>query len=475
MASPEKLVPVLPETLPEDFFDWDGEAPPASAPDHSVEREIWEAALSSDETAKPFRQSADRDAIPESPVDRLRVSGSGSSVPAFVKQQKDFIDRKSEATPAAIPGNPREAWEAALFSGKTAKSPVQSAELEAILPPVSNRPRVSNPAKPAPSTVRQQEPASKSVNGSPSRASHKQEASQTTNGTAAAQRGQSAANADGIRNSPEFKAASRADADEVIFQLFSSKNTEVLEEPKTARKKWMIVAPVSAGSVLLLLVFMIPLFHHGAKAASKPSIQTPAATTETQPETDTPKPPAGEQSTQHNPPATTGSQQSTSDQSANNENPVKPAEAQTQMMTGQLAAPTTIPKQVAENEPAPASFSTAGADGLGGGSTNANLFKGHTQTVMNASKPLVISSGVATGMLTRKTEPVYPAIAKAARVSGTVVLHAIISKTGTITDLQVVTGPPMLRTAARGCRSDLAVQAIRAQQRSRQKLKQRSM
>jgi protein TonB len=67
---------------------------------------------------------------------------------------------------------------------------------------------------------------------------------------------------------------------------------------------------------------------------------------------------------------------------------------------------------------------------------------------MNASKPLVISSGVATGMLTRKTEPLYPTIAKAARVSGTVVLHAIISKTGAITDLQVVSGPPMLRSAA---------------------------
>ena len=118
------------------------------------------------------------------------------------------------------------------------------------------------------------------------------------------------------------------------------------------------------------------------------------------------------------------------------------------MMTGQLSAPTTIPKQVADNEPPPASFGTSGADGLGGSGANGSLFKGHTQPVTKAFKPIVISSGVATGMLIRKTEPVYPAIAKAARVSGTVVLHAMISKTGTITDLQVVNGPAMLRSAA---------------------------
>ena len=40
------------------------------------------------------------------------------------------------------------------------------------------------------------------------------------------------------------------------------------------------------------------------------------------------------------------------------------------------------------------------------------------------------------------------AIAKAARVGGTVLLHATISKNGTIKDLHVVSGPPMLQQAA---------------------------
>ena len=42
----------------------------------------------------------------------------------------------------------------------------------------------------------------------------------------------------------------------------------------------------------------------------------------------------------------------------------------------------------------------------------------------------------------------YPAIAKAAHVSGAVVLHAVVSKTGTIQSLSVVSGPEMLRANA---------------------------
>ncbi len=62
--------------------------------------------------------------------------------------------------------------------------------------------------------------------------------------------------------------------------------------------------------------------------------------------------------------------------------------------------------------------------------------------------PIRLSSGVAAGQLLNKTAPVYPAIAKAAHVSGTVLLHAVISKTGNIESLQVVSGPEMLRSAA---------------------------
>jgi len=62
--------------------------------------------------------------------------------------------------------------------------------------------------------------------------------------------------------------------------------------------------------------------------------------------------------------------------------------------------------------------------------------------------PTRVSAGVVSGLILSKTQPVYPPIAKAAHVSGTVVLHALISKTGTIENLTVVSGPEMLRAAA---------------------------
>jgi protein TonB len=51
-------------------------------------------------------------------------------------------------------------------------------------------------------------------------------------------------------------------------------------------------------------------------------------------------------------------------------------------------------------------------------------------------------------MLLNKTTPIYPPIAKAARVSGTVILQATISKTGTIENLRVISGPAMLQQSA---------------------------
>ena len=52
------------------------------------------------------------------------------------------------------------------------------------------------------------------------------------------------------------------------------------------------------------------------------------------------------------------------------------------------------------------------------------------------------------GMAISQIQPIYPADAKATHVQGVVVLHAIISKTGTIENLQVISGPPMLTGSA---------------------------
>ncbi len=63
--------------------------------------------------------------------------------------------------------------------------------------------------------------------------------------------------------------------------------------------------------------------------------------------------------------------------------------------------------------------------------------------------PTRVSSGV--DLRSRRSPaqtPVYPPIARAAHVSGAVVLHAIISKEGTIKNLTVISGPEMLKSSA---------------------------
>ncbi len=62
--------------------------------------------------------------------------------------------------------------------------------------------------------------------------------------------------------------------------------------------------------------------------------------------------------------------------------------------------------------------------------------------------PARISGGVIAGNIIQKTQPIYPPIARAAHQGGTVVLHAIISKSGTIQSLSVISGPAMLQGAA---------------------------
>lgn len=52
------------------------------------------------------------------------------------------------------------------------------------------------------------------------------------------------------------------------------------------------------------------------------------------------------------------------------------------------------------------------------------------------------------GNLIRKVQPIYPALARSARIQGVVSLQAVISKEGTIENLRVLSGHPMLTAAA---------------------------
>ncbi len=63
--------------------------------------------------------------------------------------------------------------------------------------------------------------------------------------------------------------------------------------------------------------------------------------------------------------------------------------------------------------------------------------------------PVRIGGNVAAANLIRSVQPVYPALARSARIEGTVEFTAVIGKNGSIEDLQLVRGHPLLVNAAK--------------------------
>jgi protein TonB len=62
--------------------------------------------------------------------------------------------------------------------------------------------------------------------------------------------------------------------------------------------------------------------------------------------------------------------------------------------------------------------------------------------------PIRVGGDVMAAKMVRRVLPVYPTLAKQARVSGVVRLQGVISKEGTIQQLQVISGHPLLVAAA---------------------------
>ena len=139
--------------------------------------------------------------------------------------------------------------------------------------------------------------------------------------------------------------------------------------------------------------------------------------------------------------------------------PVRVVKPQTELINNQLRQPTHIPKEVKmiKEEEAPQVASAGVLGGVPGGMPGGQLGGVLGGIVSSSSLPppkvappqkVRVSSGVATGLLISKIQPQYPAIAKTARIQGTVVLEATISKQGTIEGLRAVSGPPMLYQSA---------------------------
>ena len=130
------------------------------------------------------------------------------------------------------------------------------------------------------------------------------------------------------------------------------------------------------------------------------------------------------------------------------------------MDAGKLVAPKAIPKEVKiikeEAEPDPGMMGVAGGvpGGVPGGQMG-GVIGGVIGGVGAAPPPprpnqtrIKQGGAVTAASLINKVQPTYPPLARQTRISGTVRLHAIISKDGSVQQLEVLSGHPLLVQAA---------------------------
>lgn len=138
--------------------------------------------------------------------------------------------------------------------------------------------------------------------------------------------------------------------------------------------------------------------------------------------------------------------------------PVIVKKMQSELDNGQLRTPTAIPKKIQmikEDETPPAVGGVMGGvpGGVPGGTIGGVL--GSVMSSVPTAMPKAatpqrvrVSQGVSQGLLIHKVQPQYPPLARQARIQGVVVLQALIGKDGSIQNLHVVSGHPMLTNAA---------------------------
>ena len=204
--------------------------------------------------------------------------------------------------------------------------------------------------------------------------------------------------------------------------MFEDSTFESTGRIRTRSRSWMIAAFIFNGTILLTLI-LIPLIYPEAL----PRLEMPWLMTAP------PTPPSA-------PPATAHQQ-------------TQPASGPNVAVEDPYAAPRLIPPTIAiVSDPGPAPSNNIGLPDSGNGVTpGGDVFQPQPapRVVHPApSGPVRISSGVASSIVLYKVVPVYPPIAREARVEGTVVLEAVISKQGTIENLRVVSGPAMLQQSA---------------------------
>ena len=134
---------------------------------------------------------------------------------------------------------------------------------------------------------------------------------------------------------------------------------------------------------------------------------------------------------------------------------------QTDIVNGQLRTPTKIPQKVQmikeDEAPAPVMSASGVIGGVPGGVPGGQMggviggiISSTPVAVPKVATPqrIRVSQGVTQGMIIRRVQPAYPPLARQARIQGPVVLQAEIGKDGSIQNLRLISGHPMLAPAA---------------------------
>ena len=146
---------------------------------------------------------------------------------------------------------------------------------------------------------------------------------------------------------------------------------------------------------------------------------------------------------------------------------VKVVKVASDVTNGQLRAPGRIPARVQmikeDEAPSPVAVTGGVVGGVPGGVPGGQLggvIGGIITSTSNltavpklakqapVTQRVRLSQGVSKGLLTFRVEPTYPPLARQAHIQGVVVLTALIDKDGSIQNLEVVSGHPMLAPAA---------------------------
>jgi protein TonB len=127
------------------------------------------------------------------------------------------------------------------------------------------------------------------------------------------------------------------------------------------------------------------------------------------------------------------------------------------IQAGKLVQPRAIPKEVAvfkEEALPPDVITNTNQGGIFGGIPGQGIggavLGAAPPPPPKAAAPTRIKQGgnVTAASIITQTRPVYPPLARQARIQGSVVLHAIIDKDGKVAQLEVVSGHPLLVQAA---------------------------